>query len=570
MMPRALVRLSLVLWSLSWATADALESSCTQCHGDPEYFDEEELAVVTKYATDVHGRAGLSCHDCHGGNPDPAIADDLDAAMDEDFASNPYRGIPDRRDIPAFCGRCHSDPDYMRRFRPDYRIDQEAEYRSSHHGRALAAGDENVATCVSCHGVHGMLSVKDANSPVYPTRVADTCRGCHGNAETMSGYVLGDGTPLPVDQYERWASSVHASALLGRGDLSAPTCNDCHGNHGAAPPGLESVALVCGQCHGREADLFRQSPKRAAFDDHNDLLLDAEDGCRDCHTAPEPAANVSIRHFTECATCHGNHAVTRPTVAMLGSLPATPCAFCHEGEGGLLASGKEPERIRAHYGEELTRLMAEASEQGLEGELLFDWLVDRALDLKTHTLEGATGSHAPLRPEFEKLFAKFRIGKTHHAIEDPATGGTTLVPVVQCTDCHGAEGVAPDEPVGHETALRYLERMHDLTSRIAHTERLLLAARRGGVEVGEGTLHLDRAVGTQVELETLVHTFVADTSGSFAHKHREGVQLADAALESAQSGLRELANRRRGLVVALGLILLLLLTLGLKIRSMGA
>ncbi len=551
------------------AATGAVDTSCVRCHGDPDLFEGDDLAVVHDVETSVHGAAGLSCHDCHGGNPDVAVAEDADAAMDPGFAPNPYVGPPARADVPSFCGRCHSDPAYMKRFRPDFRVDQEAEYRTSHHGVALAAGDTRVATCVSCHGTHDILPVKDSASPVYPTRVAETCRGCHGDAETMAGYRRDDGTPLPVDQYERWTSSVHGAAMLVRGDVSAPTCNDCHGNHGAAPPGLESVALVCGQCHGREADLFRESPKRAGFEAHNEYLADAEDGCRDCHEAPEPAVTMSLRHFSECATCHDNHAVLRPTVAMLGALPATPCAFCHEGDDPPAGAASEPERIRAHYRDELGRLMAEAeaSGEGLEGELLFDWLVDRALELPAHTTASAdrdTGSH--LRPEFAKLFSKFRIGKTHHVIGDAESGRTSLVRVVQCTDCHAAPDVASVDPVGHETAASFLARMHDLTSQIARTERTLLAARRGGVEVGEGSLELDRAVGVQVELEALVHTFDADTSAAFVHKQAEGLEHTESALVIAQAGLRELSNRRRGLTIALGVIVLLLIGLGLKIR----
>jgi hypothetical protein len=53
---------------------------------------------------------------CHGGNSAVELADDMLAAKDEAFSENPYRGVPKVTDIPAFCGRCHSDPSYMKRF----------------------------------------------------------------------------------------------------------------------------------------------------------------------------------------------------------------------------------------------------------------------------------------------------------------------------------------------------------------------------------------------------------------------------------------------------------------------
>ncbi len=45
--------------------------------------------IVSGVHAGIHAEVGLSCHDCHGGNPDPALADDMTAAMSETFASNP-------------------------------------------------------------------------------------------------------------------------------------------------------------------------------------------------------------------------------------------------------------------------------------------------------------------------------------------------------------------------------------------------------------------------------------------------------------------------------------------------
>ncbi|HET9234791.1 MAG TPA: hypothetical protein VFP10_11680, partial [Candidatus Eisenbacteria bacterium] len=375
--------------ALAWAAAPPpARTSCIACHGDPDTFDSEERAVVEKFQDDVHASVGLSCQDCHGGNPDPRLADDPEGAMSTAFG---FRGAPARGDIPHFCGQCHSDPVFMKRFKPDPRIDQETEYATSFHGRALAKGDTRVATCVDCHGSHGVLAPTDARSPVHPTHVAETCRRCHGDPARMKGSVLPDGRPLPVDQYDRWRRSVHAAALLERGDLSAPTCNDCHGNHGATPPGVESVAFVCGQCHGREADLFRQSPKIAGFLEHNALMTEAgSTRCGDCHGGEEPQSTVENVHgFTECSICHDNHAVIRPTMALLGGLPPTPCAFCHEGPTPPAEGVNEPKRIRQHYIELRDALLAQADGQGLEGNARYDWLVDQAQKLPTHTLSRA-------------------------------------------------------------------------------------------------------------------------------------------------------------------------------------
>jgi hypothetical protein len=499
---------------------------------------------------DVHMKAGLSCHDCHGGNPDPKLAGDP-AAMDPAFKASPFIGKPERKAIPAFCGRCHSSLVFMRRFQPQARVDQVAEYLTSHHGQALARGDASVATCIDCHGVHGIRAVSDPESPVYPTHVPDTCGRCHSDPKRMKGHFDEHGRQLPVDQQAKWRRSVHAKALLEKGDLSAPTCNDCHGNHGAMPPGVESVAFVCGNCHGREAELFRASRKHEGFAMHNELLATAGGGCAPCHD-PAPKAATQITHFSECVTCHENHGIVRPTIALLGNLPEVPCVFCHEGRGPMAVQVPEPQNKRANYLQRRDLLLGEAKKLGLAGDDRFDWLVDRALELPWHR-ESA---------EFKRLFDKFRIGKTHYTYTDPVTKKDVRVAVRRCADCH-----AGDASIGRDVSHKYVEGMHEVTSLTARAERILLAAQRGGVEVRSVRPELDGAVDSQIELEVLVHSF--NPEGAFEEKRKEGVTHAAAALKAGQHSLAELTYRRKGLTVALGFIVLLLVGLGAKIRQLS-
>ncbi|HEU5163367.1 MAG TPA: cytochrome c3 family protein, partial [Thermoanaerobaculia bacterium] len=536
-------------------------TSCVACHSNTDFFDPARVAIVTNFAKDVHATLGLSCHDCHGGNPDPALADDMTAAMDAAFAKSPYRGVPQRGGIPEFCGRCHSDLNFMRRFNPNARVDQVEEYWTSRHGQSLRAGDEKVATCVDCHGVHGTLRVGNPDSTVYPTHVAETCGKCHGNPELMAGRTLDSGAPLPVDQFAKWSRSVHAAAMFDKADLTAPTCNDCHGNHGALPPGVASVANVCGQCHGREAELFRTSTKQAGFETHNSFL--SGEGCSGCHEAI-PAPPGGMTHFSECATCHQHHGVIRPTVALLAPLPATPCAFCHEPaqkEGDAVV--QEREKTKENYVRTRDALIASAANMKLDGDARFDWMVDQAQALPVHVIRGEEGAPPILRPEFARLFQKFRIGKTHYTYTDPVTKKEVPVPVVRCTDCH-----KDPEGAGLKTASAILSRMQLLTGLTARAERNLLAARRGGVEVRQAAAELDAAVDSQIELEVLVHRFEVD--GAFAEKQAEGLKHANAALQAGEGSLGELTYRRRGLIVALAIIVLVLIALGLKIRDLSA
>ncbi len=561
----------IVLASLGGAVvafAEPRATSCTICHAKPEIaaiVGDGAAAIVEHERTGAHAAAGLSCHDCHGGNPDAALGDDLDA-MDEHYAAAPYVGVPKRTDIPAFCGRCHGDPAFMKRFKPDARVDQEREYWSSRHGELLKAGDTNVATCVDCHGAHGIVGPGDSQSPVHPRHVADTCSRCHSDAGRMSAYTLPDGRPLPVDQYARWRRSVHAEFLLEREDATAPTCNDCHGNHGAPPRGVESVGSVCGQCHAREAELFRASPKGEAFEVHRAYMNEAgAAGCASCHAPPSPLATLGTTvAFVQCATCHGNHGIVRATMAMLAPLPSTPCDFCHvaSGPGGDVIEATET--VQRNYERTRAGLLQEASGKGFDDLARFDWLIDRALEIPAHTTRTAGNSN--LVPDFGRLFTKFRIGKSHYTYEG-SDGTTVRANLVRCPDCHASTGAK--DRMGPETGKVFVEHMRRLTTTTARAERMLLAARRGGVDLRTVMPHIDAAVTAQIELEVLVHTFSGAPDGKFMIRYQDGIQHAESAVAGAREALAELGSRRRGLAVFLGVLGLVLVAMVLKIRQLS-
>jgi predicted CXXCH cytochrome family protein len=265
-------------------------NGCLDCHSELTGALEQPARL---FLEDVHRDRGFGCVDCHGGDP---------ATLEKDRAKDPargYRGVPAGTVEIETCARCHSDAVLMRRFMPRQRIDQAAEYWTSGHGKGLLAGDGRVATCSSCHDAHGIRLVTDARAPVYRLNVAATCARCHSDPEHMKGSLL------PIDQRAEYEKSVHYDAMVRRHDLSAPTCNDCHGNHGAAPPGVDDVANVCGTCHAVFQMRYEQSVHSAIFG---------------------------------CAQCHDNHAVLQPSDDMLGATDTAVCAGCHEnGDAGLVA-----------------------------------------------------------------------------------------------------------------------------------------------------------------------------------------------------------------------------------------
>jgi hypothetical protein len=310
------------------ASAQSKDESCATCHlalGIPNLTKPAE-----DYKADIHAAKGFGCVACHGG--DPAIL-----GMDAKDRKKGYIGKPAGVQVVEVCGKCHADANFMRRYNPSLRVDQVAEYFTSVHGKRLKEQkDQKVATCASCHQPHSIRPANDGRSSVHPLRVAETCGACHANKEHMAPY------KIATDQLEKYKRSVHWQMMANKGDLSAPTCNDCHGNHGAAPPGVSSVVNVCGQCHAVNSELFTKSS-------HNKIF-----------------AQMGI---PGCATCHSNHEIIATSDKMLSAGDKSACATCHPpgSSGATLAAGMfgAIERLQKSY-ESSQAILKNAEHAGME------------------------------------------------------------------------------------------------------------------------------------------------------------------------------------------------------------
>lgn len=318
---------------------------CIICHKENEMLPED----FQEY--DVHLQAGLSCAGCHGGDP---TAEDQEKAMSP---AKGFVGVPTHQAIPHFCGKCHSDIDFMRKYKPGIQTDQVRQFYTSVHGKKLKKGDRKVAECASCHTAHAIAAVADARSSVYPLNIPNTCKTCHADAEYMKPY------RIPTDQFDKYARSVHGEMLLKKGDIGAPACNDCHGNHGAQPPGIESVSHICGICHVNNMNYFTDSPMAEAFA-QSDLLA--------------------------CEQCHGYHEVKKTSDEMVGVGDSSTCTSCHEaGDKGYIAAQKMYGLIKALSKKtQLARTkLQEVKQKGMnDADILFLIQDGRQALVKTRTL----------------------------------------------------------------------------------------------------------------------------------------------------------------------------------------
>lgn len=146
-----------VAFAASFVTGVAAQgerSFCADCHfsaSDPPARDHLDNWSISK-----HGRAGVGCEKCHGGNP--ATTDRFPAHQGVLRSSNPSSPVH-YTNLPRTCGSCHTGP--------------YTQFQQSKHFALLADGERRGPTCTTCHeSVAAQL--------VSPRGLEQRCNQCHG------------------------------------------------------------------------------------------------------------------------------------------------------------------------------------------------------------------------------------------------------------------------------------------------------------------------------------------------------------------------------------------------------
>jgi hypothetical protein len=208
------------------------ENNCLSCHGDPEKTKVLGNGIQVSLYVDESGVVSgahryIDCTTCHTATPHAG--------------ESPLSKLS----LAEKCGSCHQ---YQ------YKLHLE-----SIHGRQLAVGNEDVATCVDCHSPtgnpHSVMRVLEPVAPAYKKNIARTCARCHNNTELMADYGIVERV------YESYMRSFHGKAIQLSGpelnQLGQATCTNCHGVHdikssadpGSPVAGLENLTVTCEQCH---------------------------------------------------------------------------------------------------------------------------------------------------------------------------------------------------------------------------------------------------------------------------------------------------------------------------------
>jgi predicted CXXCH cytochrome family protein len=397
--PRIVIALLLLGWAVTAqaakpATAPA-NDDCLTCHSekDAKRSDGKSVFVAgAKFATSVHGNAGVACVDCHSDLantadfPHAARLKKVDCASCHDGAgaSHPFhpeiaRAAREKKEPQVACADCHGTHevtavnDAAFRFARsrqaqacgDCHEDTSKHFLTSDHGKAFTSGEKPAPACVSCHR-NAITSGSGLSAGDLKKAQERLCLSCHLYDESVKSKAAPTAGFIASFQ-----NSVHGRALK-RGDARAPGCADCHGAHDERR-GMDTssfvnkmqVQQVCAKCHASENLAFTASVHGSAIRKGN---KDAP-ACTDCHgehsilspkdpRSPVAAANVSTQ---VCSPCHASLRLTEKwnlprdrtrtfsesyhgLASRGGVVGVANCASCH-GSHDILPSSNPASRV---------------------------------------------------------------------------------------------------------------------------------------------------------------------------------------------------------------------------------
>ena len=274
---------------------------CRNCHDDAS--DEYE----------AHGRMAVGecsdmpqCMDCHGDHD----------ILPSDVKLSKTHPI----NLPNTCGFCHENLDMIKKYEMiyDHPVDV---YEHSVHGMAAKGGIYVAATCNDCHSTEGtahkILSPGHPESSINKYNIASTCGECHKGVE------------------QDYREGIHGK-LVERGQMDAPTCTGCHGEHGIISPSDPrspvSPVLVaehtCSPCH-ESASL---NEKYGLATGRLTTFIDSYHGLK---------SKAGDSKVANCASCHGAHRILPsddPSSTVNSANLKQTCGDCHPGISESMAT----------------------------------------------------------------------------------------------------------------------------------------------------------------------------------------------------------------------------------------
>ncbi len=279
-------------------TVDKVE--CGDCHSDVSEDYQWHGRLTTAEGVDIPG-----CADCHGRHNILSPSSKLSRV-------NPIN-------LPSTCGQCHENLDLTAKHKTLYGQAVRV-YQSSVHGQTKVGGVYSAATCVDCHSPggssHHILAANHQESSVNHFNIPRTCGKCHKRIER--------------DFWE----GVHGQ-LVQQGEVDAPVCTHCHGEHGIiaasdprSPVSPNRIAeATCEPCH--ESAALNEKYNIPTGEQHS--YVDSYHGLK---------SQAGDKAVANCASCHGAHRILNqndPTSSIHPDNLSQTCGTCHPGISAEIA-----------------------------------------------------------------------------------------------------------------------------------------------------------------------------------------------------------------------------------------
>lgn len=270
----------------------SMSGQCSVCHTDEQM--RKRLPIHSALA------AKGTCVECHGSHYIKS-------------AEVRKTGVPANQ----YCMTCHSRQLTMRMKSGETLsvLVNESVLRGSAHGSLK---------CTDCHAGFSMTQhpMKSHTSRrAYAIETAVNCWRCHEKA------------------YEGYEISVHLDMLKG-GNLEAPACTDCHGDHAVVSIKKDrNIGITsCNKCHADMNSSYEASMHGKAW-----RKGDAKaPSCASCHNAHDIASTMTTKIKEGCLKCHTdarkvhNKWLKNPPIRLPSFVDvhfdAVSCAACHSSE----------------------------------------------------------------------------------------------------------------------------------------------------------------------------------------------------------------------------------------------
>ena len=322
--------------------------TCGKCHQEVASVQKQRTIhqdhILENFSESIHGegllRKGLivapncaSCHTAHSILPHNDLASSIS-----------------RKNIAKTCTKCHAQIESVHRkvikgelwekevhtLPACVDCHQPHKVRKVYYDQGMSDRD-----CLRCHENASLKAKKDGRSLFvkvdelnHSRHAKVACSQCHSDVnasriracETIQKKV--DCTACHAEVGQKYQQSTHGQ-LLSKNDQNAPTCKECHGEHGilgkadrTSPTFATNVPALCARCHreGKKAAVRYSGGQHEIIEHYTESIhgkglmksgLTVTAMCTNCHTAHSilpvvnEASSVNTKNLPEtCGKCH--------------------------------------------------------------------------------------------------------------------------------------------------------------------------------------------------------------------------------------------------------------------------